>query len=109
MSGRWKIRFLDAMSVGPLPPKAKGSASRFFQCPAPGTRLTAEFGDAGGRLGIYNEMGRCIRVLAGRSHRFDDVIVVPDVNGVLAIEGPELKGGPMTTWSLRIENSTALS
>ncbi|WP_146075300.1 hypothetical protein [Streptomyces sp. Ru71] len=100
---------MDAMSVGPLPPKAKGSASRFFQCPAPGTRLTAEFGDAGGRLGIYNEMGRCIRVLAGRSHRFDDVIVVPDVNGVLAIEGPELKGGPMTTWSLRIENSTALS
>ncbi|MFI0810918.1 hypothetical protein [Streptomyces echinatus] len=109
MSGRWKIRFLDAMSVGPLPPKVKGGASRFFQCPAPGSRLAVAFGDAGGRLGIYNEKGRCIRVLAGRGHRFDDLVVVPDVTGVLAVEGPELKWGSMTQWSLRIENTTALS
>ncbi|MFC4469945.1 hypothetical protein ACFPH6_36520 [Streptomyces xiangluensis] len=66
-----------------------------------------DFDDAGGRLAIYNEQGRCIRVLAGRSHRFDDVVVVPDVSGVLSVEGPELKWGAMTTWSLQIENSTA--
>ncbi|MBL1081463.1 hypothetical protein JK359_05630 [Streptomyces actinomycinicus] len=101
MQGRWKVRFVDAMSVGPLPPKAQGGASRFFRCPAPGARISAEFGDAGGRLGIYDERGRCIRVLAGRGHRFDDVVTVPDVQGVLAVEGPELKWGPMTAWSLR--------
>ncbi|WP_037672739.1 hypothetical protein [Streptomyces griseus] len=94
MSGRWKIRFLDAMSMGPLPPAAKGGASRFFQCPAPGTRIAARFGDSGGRLGIYNDKGRCVRVLAGRGHRFDDVVVVPEVHGVLAVERPESKWGP---------------
>ncbi|MBR8641299.1 hypothetical protein KEF29_23200 [Streptomyces tuirus] len=104
MSGRWKIRFLDATSMPPLPPKVKGGASRFFQCPAPGTRIAAEFGDAGGRLGIYNDKGRCVRVLAGRDHRFDDVVVVPDVKGVLAVERPELKWGPMTKWSLRVQS-----
>lgn len=104
MQGRWKVRFVDAMSVGPLSARAKGCASRFFQCPAPGTQIAAEFGDAGGRLGIYNEQGRCIRVLAGRSHRFDEVVTVPDVQGLLAVEGPELKWGPMTKWSLRIQN-----
>jgi hypothetical protein len=109
MSGRWKIRFLDAMSVEPLPPGVKGTASRFFQCPAPGTRLVATFGDAGGRLGIYNEKGRCVRVLAGRGHRFDADVVVPDVEGVLAVEGPDMKWGPMTTWSLRTEHPPAAS
>ncbi|MET9759899.1 hypothetical protein ABZ016_12700 [Streptomyces sp. NPDC006372] len=109
MSGRWKIRFLDAMSVGPLPPNIKGGASQFFQCPAPGTRLAVAFGDVGGRIGIYNEKGRCIRVLAGRGHRFDDVVTVPDVTGVLAVEGAELKWGPMTEWSLRTENTAARS
>ncbi|CAL9530229.1 hypothetical protein [Streptomyces sp. enrichment culture] len=104
MLGRWKVRFVDAMSAGPLPARVKGGASRFFQCPAPGTRIAAEFGDAGGRLGVYNEQGRCIRVLAGRSHRFDDVVTVPEVQGLLAVEGPELKWGPMTKWSLRVQN-----
>ncbi|MEU4462693.1 hypothetical protein AB0G20_03045 [Streptomyces sp. NPDC024017] len=55
---------------------------------------------------LVHEKGRCIRVLAGRGHRFDDVVVVPDVSGVLAVRGPESNWGPMTSWSLRIENST---
>ncbi|KOX05208.1 hypothetical protein ADL04_06930 [Streptomyces sp. NRRL B-3648] len=73
MSGRWKVRFLDAMSVEAMPSKVRGGASRFFRCPARGTRIAAQFGDAGGRLGVYDERGRCTRVLAGRGHRFDDV------------------------------------
>lgn len=104
MAGRWKVRFLDAMSVEAMPSKVRGGASRFFRCPAPGTRIAARFGDAGGRLGVYDERGRCIRVLAGRGHRFDDVVTVPDVKGLLAVEGPELKWGPLTKWSLEVVN-----
>ncbi|MFJ2650390.1 hypothetical protein ACIO1C_27170 [Streptomyces sp. NPDC087420] len=107
MSGRWKIRFVDAMIAEPLPPKVKATVSQLFQCPAPGTRIAATFGDAGGRLAIYNEKGRRIATLTGREHRFDDVVVVPDVKGLLAVEGPESKWGPMTRWSLRTENPTA--
>lgn len=103
MSGRWKIRFLDAMSVEPLPAKVRGEASRLFQCPAPGTRLAVEFGDVGGRLAIYDDDGRCTRVLAGRRNRFRDVVVVPDAAGVLAVEGEELKWRAMNPWSLEVQ------
>ncbi|WP_162931182.1 hypothetical protein [Streptomyces sporangiiformans] len=103
MRGRWKIRFLDAMSVGELPREAKGGVSRVFQRPEPGTRLAVEFGDKGGRLAIYNEEGRCVRVLCGRSNRFRDVVVVPDAAGVLAVEGETLKWGSMFPWSLKVQ------
>ncbi|MEV0495929.1 hypothetical protein [Streptomyces atratus] len=103
MSGRWKVRFLDALSVGEFPLEARGGASRLFTCPAPGTKLAVEFGDGGGRLAIYNEAGRCVRVLAGRSNRFKDVVVVPAVAGVMAVEGEELKWGAMTPWSVKTQ------
>jgi hypothetical protein len=103
MHGRWKVRFLDAMSVGELPREAQGGVSRVFQRPEPGTRLAVEFGDIGGRLAIYNEQGRCVRVLCGRSNRFRDVVVVPDAAGVLAVEGENLKWGAMHRWSLKVQ------
>lgn len=103
MSGRWKVRFLDAMSVGELPVDARGRASRVFKCPEPGTRLAVEFGDTGGRLAIYNEAGRSVRVLAGRSNRFTDLVVVPDVAGVLAVEGESSKWGVMSPWSVKAQ------
>lgn len=104
MDGRWKVRFVDAMSVRPLSAMEKGGVSRFFQCPAPGTRIAVEFGDAGGRLVIYNERGQRVRVLDERNHRFGEVITIPDEQGLLAVERPNLKWGPMTKWSLRIQN-----
>ena len=110
MSGRWKIRFADAMSVGPLPPKVKGGASRLFQCPAPGTRIFAEFGDSGGQLILYNDKGKRIRTLAGREHRFNEVVVIPEVKGaLLAVGSMHTLWHPMRPWSLRIENSTTPS
>ncbi|QIQ03546.1 hypothetical protein [Streptomyces liangshanensis] len=109
MSGRWKIRFADAMPAEPLPPKAKGATSRLFRCPAPGTRLAVEFGDSGGRLTVYNEEGRRIATLAGREHQFNDAVVIPKVKGLLAVESTVAKWGPMTHWSLRTEPTTATS
>ncbi|MFQ6144409.1 hypothetical protein ACLMNJ_15215 [Streptomyces seoulensis] len=105
MVGRWKMRFADALSVEPLPPKATGKTSRVFQCPAPGTRLSARFGDVGGRLGVYDERGERVRVLAERGHRFDEMVTIPDVTGLLAVEGTLLQRdwGPMTEWTLRTE------
>lgn len=105
MEGRWKVRFLDAMTVGPLPTEVSGTSTRLFQCPAPGTRIAAEFGNIGGRLAIYDERGRRTRVLAEREHRFDEVVTIPDEQGLLAVESTHGgKWGPISKWSLRIQS-----
>ena len=109
MSGRWKIRFAHALSVEPLPLEVKGSASRLFRRPAPGTRVAVEFGSAGGRLVLYNDKGKRIRTFTERGHRFSDVIVLPHEKGLLSVETPVARWGPMTPWSLRIENPTTPS